>query len=225
MVGRLLLCVTHLPSLLQLILTRGLGDLGGALHINDVTSSWDHIKKCVWGGPHTLTNCLWCQGRHLYFPVFTPHKPQRRNHIEQVFNVSCFLTFLPFQNPILENNTPRFAVLVFTVKWSLSTPCNTATAERFLSSPWGHDLNIKKTFCSLSFCFRFFFPCIFRGEWKLEEWPWNWMHAPNVIKKHEAATAAHCWAHADIKKGAGYLQYSTNLHHLSSVFLLCKVLF
>ncbi len=45
------------------------------------------------------------------------------------------------------------------MKWLLSTPSNTATARRFLSSLWGHDLNIKQM---LRFVF---FRQIFQGWW------------------------------------------------------------
>lgn len=54
----------------------------------------------------------------------------------------------------MENNIPESAELVFRVKWSLSTSSNTETAERFLDSLWGHDLNIKQTPCFVFFlCF------------------------------------------------------------------------
>lgn len=53
----------------------------------------------------------------------------------------------------MENNIPESAALVFRVKWSLSTSSNTETAERFLDSLWGHDLNIKQTPCFGFFLF------------------------------------------------------------------------
>lgn len=40
---------------------------------------------------------------------------------------------------------PESVVLVFTMKWLLSTPSSTAAVSRFRSSLQGHDLNIKQT--------------------------------------------------------------------------------
>lgn len=84
----LLLRVTHLPPLLQLILTRGIGALG-VLHINDVSSSWDEIKRCVSGplcvqASHVCWPALMSRATSLYSPI--PNLPaEEMQHVEQFF--------------------------------------------------------------------------------------------------------------------------------------------
>lgn len=89
----LLLRVTHLPPLLQLILTRGTGALG-VLHINGVSSSWDEIKRCV-SGPRLCAGltCL-LTGFDVKGDVFIfPYSQPACWGDATCWAIFCFLTF------------------------------------------------------------------------------------------------------------------------------------
>lgn len=118
----------------------------------EMISNGVRLVLCVCAGLTRLLIGFDVKGDIFIFTTIPSLHVEKTQHIEHVFNFSFLLTFLTFQNCIsgeirFEPHISESVVLLFTVKWLLSTPSNTATASRFLSSRWGHDLNIKQTLC------------------------------------------------------------------------------
>lgn len=216
--GRRLPHVIHLPPLLQLILTRGLGALG-VLHISDVSSSWDDIKRCV-SGPVCVYMCV-CQGWHLYISSI-PNLPAWENALSMLSIFHFSWHFEHFENHIWGNTihaTHPWVCCACVLRWNGFFPHHLTQQQRstFLA-PCRVMISISNRLPVLFFCGSF------RGDWMVAQWPWTWMGAP----KWYSNMRQHLTSGLTLISNAGevyYLQLSTDLLFLSSLFLQRKVLF